>query len=219
MTPGQEVPVAPPAGAPAWRAVASLALIAAVAGTIVGLAWEGTRERIAANESLRLLAELGSVLPADRYDNRPQDDMVRLDLGDGELTPVYRARLHGQPSAAVLTVTAPDGYVGPIRLLVAMATDGRVLGVRVLEHTETPGVGDAIDEQRSPWIRDFIGRSLDDPPEAGWRPRQDGGQFDAIAGATISSRAVINGVRRAVQYFGIHQAEIFAAPAVGNQAK
>lgn len=216
MSPEREIPVAPPGRAPAWRAVASLTLIAAVAGTILGLAWKFTHQRIAANESLRLLAELNSVLPADRYDNQPQDDMALLDLGDGELTPVYRARLRGQPSAAVLTVTAPDGYVGPIRLLVAVATDGHVLGVQVLEHTETPGIGDAIDGRRSPWIGIFTGRSLEDPPEAGWRAREDGGQFDAIAGATISSRAVINGVRRAVQYFAIHHEQIFAAPLARN---
>lgn len=214
MNGGREVPVASPARAPAWRAVLSLTLIAAVAGAIVGLAWEFTRARIAANESLRLLATLSSVLPADRYDNEPQNDVALLDLGSGKLTPVYRARLRGQPSAAVLTVTAPDGYVGPIQLLVAMAADGRVLGVRVLEHTETPGIGDAIDGRRSPWIGIFTGRSLEDPPTAGWRARQDGGQFDAIAGATISSRAVINGVRQAVQYFGTHREQIFAAPAV-----
>lgn len=209
MTPEREVTVAAPGGTPAWRAVLSLTLIAAVAGTIVGLAWEGTHQRIAANESLRLLAELNSVLPVDRYDNQPQSDVVFLDLGDGDTTPVYRARLDGRPSAAVLTVIAPDGYAGPIKLLVAVAVDGRVLGVRVLEHTETPGIGDAID---SGWIGIFTGRSLEDPPEIRWRPREDGGKFDAIAGATISSRAVINGVRRAVQYFVIHQEEIFAAP-------
>lgn len=213
MNPEREVAVSGPAGSPAWRAVLSLALVAAVAGLLIGLAWDRTRQRIAHNESLRTLELIRSVLPGDLYDNQPQEDRVLLDLGDGGPAPVYRARLHGQPSAAVFTVTTPDGYAGPIQVLVGLALDGQVLGVRVLSHSETPGIGDAIDGSRSPWIGIFRGRSLGDPPAQEWRVTQDGGQFDAIAGATISSRAVVGAVGRAVAYYADHRQQVFAPEA------
>jgi electron transport complex protein RnfG len=113
---------------------------------------------------------------------------------------------------AVLTIVAPDGFVGPIRMLVGVTADGKVLGVEVAAHTETPGIGDAVESGKSTWLQVFTGRSLGDPPELLWNVRPDGGDFDAIAGATVSSRSVVGGVRRAVQYFAAHREEIFPAP-------
>ena len=120
--------------------------------------------------------------------------------------------LTASPSAAVLTSLAPDGYSGQIRLLVAITVDGRILGVRVASHSETPGIGDVIEAGKSPWIGTFSGRSLDNPEESRWRLRRDGGDIDAISGATVSSRAVVAATRRAMQYFRLHRDEIFAAP-------
>jgi Na+-translocating ferredoxin:NAD+ oxidoreductase subunit G len=198
------------------RAILGLALVAAVAGAIVGLAWDSTRSRIADNEARRTRAELNAILPPGVYDNQPERDVTWLDPGDGVAAPVYRARRNGQPVAAVLTWMAPDGYAGPIRLLVAVDYAGRVLGVRVTAHSETPGIGDAIDARRSDWITGFAGRSFEDPPAAAWGVTQDGGDFDAIAGATYSSRAVVGGVRGALDYFLAHRARIFDAPAISG---
>lgn len=189
---------------------AGLAAIALTVALLVGGAWQYTRQRIADNESRRTLAEISAVLPADLYDNQPHRDRVLLDTGSGQLLPVYRARWNGAPVGAALTIVAPGGFVGPIRLLVGIAADGRVLGVRVAAHTETPGIGDAIESKKSSWLQVFNGRSLGDPPELLWNVRADSGEFDAIAGATVSSRSVVGGVRRAVQYFAAHRDEIFA---------
>jgi len=199
-----------PAGA---RPVAALLLMLLVAAALVAGAWRYTRQDIAENVARRTLDEISAVLPENLYDNAPHRDVVLLDTGGGKPVPVYRARRNGAPVAAVLTIVTSDGYVGPVRLLVALAADGRVLGVRVTAHAETPGIGAAIADQDSPWLAAFAGRSLADPPEARWAVRRDGGDFDAIAGATVSSRAVVGGVRRAVQYFVTHQDEIFAPPA------
>jgi Na+-translocating ferredoxin:NAD+ oxidoreductase subunit G len=174
--------------------------------------WRYTRQDIADNAARRTLEEISAVLPATLYDNAPHRDVVLLDTGGGKPVPVYRARRNGVPEAAVLTVVEPNGYVGPVRLLVGIAADGRVLGVRVSEHVETPGIGAAIADRDSPWLAGFAGRSLADPPAARWSVRNDGGDFDALAGATVSSRAVVGGVRRAVQYFATHQDQIFAPP-------
>jgi electron transport complex protein RnfG len=212
---GQEQELGMPvrANRPGWQAVASLAGFAAVAGLVVGLAWDSARERIADNEARRVLVELSAVLPAALYDNEPHRDMIRLALPDDEPRQIWRARRAGKPVAAVLTSLAPDGYSGQIRLLVAVTIDGQILGVRVSNHSETPGIGDVIEADKSPWIGSFDGRSLGEPEESRWRLRKDGGDIDAISGATISSRAVVAATRRAMQYFRLHREEIFAMPA------
>jgi electron transport complex protein RnfG len=121
-------------------------------------------------------------------------------------------RLGGRTLAVLLGAVAPDGYSGAIRLLVAVGTDGRVIGVRVLEHRETPGLGDFIETRRSDWIHGFAGRSLGDPPPAGWQVRKDGGEFDQFTGATVTPRAVVRAVRNALTYFDRHRTELLAQP-------
>jgi electron transport complex protein RnfG len=213
---GQEKELGMPvrAARPGWQAVLSLAAFAALAGVVLGLAWDSTRERIADNEARRVLEELSVILPPALHDNEPHRDMIVLDKPGDEPRQIWRARLDGKPAAAVLTSLAPDGYSGQIRLLVAIAVDGRILGVRVASHGETPGIGDVIEARKSPWIRSFDGRSLEDPEESRWRLRKDGGDIDAISGATVSTRAVVAATRRAVQYFRLYREEIFAAPAI-----
>ncbi len=195
---------------PSPRTLAGLAVILVVAAVLVGGTWHYTKQRIADNGARRTLAEISTVLPASLYDNEPHKDMVLLDTSDGQPLPVYRARRNGSPVAAVVTVIAQDGYIGPIRMLVGIAADGRVLGVRVTSHKETPGIGAGIAKDPSGWIAGFSGRSLANPPDSHWNLRTDGGDFDAIAGATVSSRATVGGVRRALQYFTTHADEIFA---------
>jgi len=198
---------AEPASAGSLAALTALVTVVAV---LVVTTWYYTHERIAEYELRRTQAEISTVLPASLYDNEPARDRILLDTGSGRLMPVYRARWNGAPMGAVLTVIAPDGFVGPIRLLVGISAEGRVLGVQVAAHSETPGIGDAIEQGKSAWLRVFNGRSLADPPESLWSVRADGGEFDAIAGATVSSRSVVGGVHHAVQYFATHRNEIFA---------
>jgi electron transport complex protein RnfG len=203
-------PVGPgPAGA---RRLAGPGMILLLVALLVGGAWRYTRQPIAVNEARSSLAEIASVLPGVRYDNDPWRDGLLLDTGNGERLPVYPAWRGNLPVAAVLTVVVRDGYVGPVRLLVGLAADGRVLAVRVVSQSETPGIGAAIADRGSALLAQFAGRGTDDPPVARWTVRADGGDFDAIAGATVSSRAVVGGVRRAVQYFPVHRPEIFAPP-------
>ena len=165
-----------------------------------------------------MLQKLQAVLPApDHYNNAPQLDVlpvVDAVLGD-EALPVYRARLDGEPVASVLTAIAPDGYVDEIRLIVGVDTDGVLTGVRVTDHRETPGLGDGIQTDRSDWILAFAGRRIQELPATGWALRRDGGDFDQLTGATITSRAVVKAVSRAVRYYAAHEAALYqpvAAP-------
>jgi len=173
-----------------------------------------TRERSTRNETAQIMKVLRTVLPPGGYDNEPDRDRILVRspdlLGSDEPLPLYRARLRGAPVAAVLTVVAPQGYVGPIRLLVAIDVDGRIIGMRTLAHRETPGLGARIDATQPGWLRLFRGRSLTEPPADAWTVRRDGGQFDQISGATVTSRAVVRAARDALLYFERHRAEIFA---------
>ncbi len=202
-------------GAYVLVAAVLLGLYALIGTGMVVYTHAATEQRIADNDRRATLRAIATVLPRDLYDNDPLRDTRRILAPKwlGSRTPalVYRARRHGQPAAAVFTAVAPDGYGGPIRLLVAIDAGGRVLGVRVVSQQETPGLGDAIDASHSNWAAGFSGRGLGDPPLAKWKVKRDGGVFDQFTGATISPRAVVGAVRRCLQYFQAHRAEVFAA--------
>ena len=193
---------------PAGRMAVAAGILAAFAAAGVGLVAfteVSTRERIAANERAYLLRALNEVVPADAHDNDMFSDTIQVSdeelLGTPEAITVFRAFSGGQPAAVILTPIAPDGYSGAIRLLVGIATDGRLTGVRVTSHRETPGLGDGIEAARSDWIVGFDDRSLADPALARWTVRRDGGDFDQFTGATITPRAVVKAVRNALLYF------------------
>jgi electron transport complex protein RnfG len=198
------------------RAALLLAAAAVVTVGVVAIVNDLARPRIEANERAQRVAQLAEVLGGTRYDNDLLQDVVTVRdaerLGTDETLPVYRARQAGQPVAAILTTVAPDGYAGSIRLLVGIAADGRLLGVRVLTHRETPGLGDAIDERKSTWIDGFKGRSLGDPAPERWRVKKDGGDFDQFTGATVTPRAIVRAVLNALLYFEANSATLLAAP-------
>ena len=206
----------------AMRAAAILGVAAAVMVGLVSVVHDLAQPRIEASQRAQRLAQLTAVLGAIRYDNDPLADVTYVRdpewLGVDEALPVHRARLAGEPAALLVTTVAPDGYAGPIRLLVAIDAGGRLLGVRVLSHRETPGLGDAIDERRSPWIRIFDGRSLSDPPTGRWQVRNDGGDFDQFTGATVTPRAVVAAVRNVLVYHAQHRERLYSAPAAAAAA-
>lgn len=197
-------------------AVAALILTGfAVVGTgLVAVTYTSTRDIIAEAQRAALEASLNQLVPPDRYDNRITEDRIEMVapewLGTGEPVTVYRARKNGRPVALFATPVAPDGYSGPIQLLIGVYIDGTLAGVRVLSHKETPGLGDGIDEKRSPWILAFDGKSLDNPRPDGWKVKKDGGVFDQFTGATITPRAVVKATRKFLEYVRTHQAQLFA---------
>ncbi len=197
-----------------------LLLFAVVGTALVAYTFDNTRERIAANERAVLLRKLHNLITPERHDNVLLEDTLTVRdkslLGTSDPVMVYRARKAGKPVALVISPTAPDGYSGTIKLLVGINVDGTLSGVRVVSHRETPGLGDAIDESRSDWIRQFDSRSLQDPPLERWEVKKDGGDFDQLTGATITPRAVVKAVRQALLYYREHQEALFASTATGS---
>jgi electron transport complex protein RnfG len=190
-----------------------LFLFAVIGAGLVAFTFDSTAEKIADNERRALLRSLNELVPQSRYDNDIFSDIVYVQnselLGTSDPVPVYRARKNGWPVAAVLAPVAPDGYSGTIRLLVAVNVDGTLAGVRVVQHRETPGLGDAIEAERSDWILGFNGRSLSDPVTERWKVKRDGGDFDQFTGATITPRAVVKAVKEALLYFQAHSQTLF----------
>lgn len=111
------------------------------------------------------------------------------------LNRIYIAKKADKTTAYAIQGTAPDGYSGNIVLLMGIEPDGKVLGVRTLQHAETPGLGDKIETRISDWILSFAGKVFSLENEAAWAVKKDGGQFDQFTGATITPRAVVNNVR------------------------
>ncbi len=198
---------------PVLVSAAFLFLFAVIGSGMVAYTHENTAERIHDNERRALLKSLHELIAPERYDNDIFHDVLyvrdRQLLGTDKPVAVYRARKNGWPVAAVIAAVAPDGYNGSIRLLVAINLDGTLAGVRVVEHRETPGLGDAIETSRSDWILGFRGKSLENPGKEGWKVKRDGGQFDQFTGATITPRAVVKAVHNALLYYRQYGKELF----------
>ena len=146
------------------------------------------------------------------YDNALEQDTISINndkLNPRQASTIYRARKNGQAVAVVMTVTAPDGYSGDITMLVAVNTNKEITGVRIIEHKETPGLGDKVDINRDDWVLDFNGKSLVNPNIEQWKVKKDGGEFDGFTGATITPRAVVKAVANSLQYFQDHQDSVF----------
>lgn len=190
-----------------------LAAFAAMTVAVVAVTQQTTQSRIAEAERAAQVRALGEILPADSYDNELLDNVIYLHeplLGHRKATPAYLASADGKPAAIIMQANAPDGYSGSINLLVGILADGTLSGVRVIQHKETPGLGDQIELAKSPWIKNFDGKSLDNPNEHGWAVKKDRGEFDQFAGATITPRAVVGAVHKALQYFDQNHTELFA---------
>jgi electron transport complex protein RnfG len=186
--------------------------------TLVALTFTSTKDIIAENERRALLSNLNALVPRKRYDNVLEADFIRVIepklLGTAEPVTMYRAYRGGRPVAILGTPVAPDGYSGPIKLLVGVYVDGTLAGVRVLSHRETPGLGDAIDIPRSDWIRVFDGKSLRNPSPEYWMVKRDGGAFDQFTGATVTPRAVVKATRKFLEYFQKNRNQLFLARSV-----
>lgn len=195
----------------------ALGLLGLVGAGVLAWVQQHAAPRIEAQQQRMVLQTLNQMIAPDAYDNALHQDRLILTAPAFFRSPapvvIYRARRGGQPVAALMELTTPDGYNGNIRLLLGIRQDGVVLGVRVLSHKETPGLGDGIERRKSDWITQFDGRSLGDPPAAGWAVQRQGGVYDQLTGATITSRAVIQAVQRGLEYFRRNREMIFQQPA------
>jgi len=206
-------------------ALTGVAVAAVVAAAAYGVdtTYEWSHGRIAANERARVVARLNSVLdPGLRGRDLTTTRIAAADrdlLGSEDPVDVFVLTDAGTPVATVFATVAPHGYNAAIGLLIGVSPEGVVTGTRAVRHRETHGLGDAIDVARSDWILQFDGKSLLAPAPPRWAVDQDDGALDAIAGATVTSRAVVSAVKNTLLYFEQHHDALYARAAVAAETE
>lgn len=196
--------------APAFISAIILAAFAILGSSLVGFSYESTHEQILENQRETLRRQINEVFPEAQHDNIVIDDVVSIkegELGDDEVK-VYRATLKQIPTGLIYSPVTADGYSGDILLTIAIDENNQVTGVRVLQHKETPGLGDKIETRRSGWIKSFDGTSLTSPRAEKWAVKRDGGDFDQFTGATITPRAVVKAVKNTLQYHQLNKEKL-----------
>jgi len=187
----------------------SLAIAALATSAALAFANRITHPSIVEAEKRDLQTSLSEVLPVGYADNDLLQDAIVIPGSNGKPLTVYRSRKAGAINGAVFK-TIGLGYAGEIIVLIAVDTEGTMLGARVIKHQETPGLGDKIEAAKADWIHDFEGKSLASPPPEKWLVKKDGGIFDQFAGATITPRAVVKAVKEGLDYYAAHREEILA---------
>jgi len=210
MTDGDDKKIAPKI----WASGLILAALAAICTALVAFTYNLTAPRIVANEQAYLEQSLAPLLAGIPYTNNLSESTLIIPPphelpGNGPAT-IYRVYADERPVAALFAVTARDGFSGPIKLLIGIDTAMSITSVRILEHRETPGLGDLIEFSKSDWLTQLEKTSLESPPRDSWSIKRDGGVFDQLTGASITPRAVIKAVKATLLYFEENRDSVFA---------
>lgn len=186
-----------------------LGLFALVTAGVVATTQQLTKDKIRDSKLRAAQAALYEIIPRDRHDNdllldtRPvppeYEDLMGLAGQPDQQKQIHIARRDGEAFAAIIPTVAPDGYGGPIEMILGVNSDGSIAGLRVTSHNETPGLGDYIDVKKGNWALSLNGKTLDTLSD-GSRPISDPG-FDQLTGATITRKAVLGQVRRTLEFF------------------
>ncbi|WP_154222239.1 electron transport complex subunit RsxG [Marinicella rhabdoformis] len=186
-----------------------LAVMTALASALLMGSDAFTAAPIAEQKERALMRSLALLMPEGSYDNDVLAEKLTVNepviLGHRKAADVYLGYLKGEFSVAAIPVIAQNGYSGDIELMVGVRADGRITAVEVLGHKETPGLGDLIERRKGDWLLQFEGQQLNKVTQAEWSVKKDGGKFDQITGATITPRAVVSAVKKALKYFENHQ--------------
>ena len=184
-----------------------LAVFALITAVILASTDRLTEDRIAESERLAAQKALFEIIPVERHNNdllmdiQPIPEKYWSTLGLESGGDIHIARLDGEPVAAIIPSITPEGYSGDIAMIVGVNFDGSIAGVRVVEHRETPGLGDKVDLRKSDWILSFNDKSLNNPKPDAWNVKKEKGDFDQFTGATITPRAVIHQIAKTLEYF------------------
>ncbi len=177
-----------------------LGLLSLLAAGLLGGGNLSTHEEIKRRLEEDLRISIAQVVPEDLHDNNLIQSSFIMNGPGGQPTVIYQGMRNGKITAVAYSVIV-YGYSGKINTIMAVDPEGKILGVRVLSHTETPGLGDKIEASKSDWVLGFSGLSLDTPPAEQWAVKKDGGHFDQFSGATITPRAVVKAVKSGLEFF------------------
>ncbi|MCF6300999.1 MAG: electron transport complex subunit RsxG [Proteobacteria bacterium] len=192
---------------PTWKLAIVLAVITVLASGLVILSHGMTAEKIEQQKRLKILKSLHSLIPATMHDNDLLSDPIEIFepiiLGHRKPMLVYVGTKNQRLTGIALPVLAQDGYSGDIELMVGIDVDGKITGVNIIAHKETPGLGDLVDANKSDWLLQFPEKSLRNT--SAWKVKKDGGDFDQITAATITPRAIVKAIKKALNYYKNNQ--------------
>jgi electron transport complex protein RnfG len=184
------------------KMVLALFLVSAIASTSLGIIYALTKDTISEARKLQKQNTINTVLP--NFDNDPLENIEKRSV-DGDTLYFYFAEENGERVGTAVETFTNKGFSGKIKLMVSFTPDGKIYNLSVLEHNETPGLGDKMEKEKSldkntgqSWNSQFEGK---DPAEFRLSVKKDGGDVDAITAATISSRAFCDAVQRAYDEF------------------
>ncbi|CAM8401238.1 RnfG Predicted NADH,ubiquinone oxidoreductase, subunit RnfG [Candidatus Methylopumilus universalis] len=193
----------------------AMIIFSLVASAALSISYFLTKTPIEESDARAKRMFLNQVVPSNLYDNNLVKDTISVEpnplIGNKKNIDIYRAKKNNQVIAVIIETIAPDGYSGEIKTLVGVDQKDKILGVRVITHKETPGLGDYIEVDKSHWIKNFNLKSLDETGEKEWAVKKDGGDFDYVSGATITSRAVIKSTYKSLLYVKENKKRLFAS--------
>ena len=185
------------------RSATRMSVFIVVAILVLTATYQMTQAPIEQAKQSALLRSLSQVMPEHHYDNALTQDTRQVKdarLATDQAVTVYRARKDGQPAGLVIPAVTDQAYAPGMKILVGLNADRQIIGVRAIEHQETPGLGDKIEPEKSDWIHTFKGKTLETPPPQQWTVKKYGGQFDQFSGATITPKAVVEKVKAVLQF-------------------
>ena len=193
---------------------AAMIIFSLLASTALSISYFVTKTPIEESDARAKRIFLNQVIPSNLYDNNLVKDTISVEpnplIGNKKNIDIYRAKKNNQVIAVIIETIAPDGYSGEIKTLVGIDQEDKILGVRVITHKETPGLGDYIEIEKSQWVKNFDLKSLDKMTEKEWTVKKDGGDFDYVSGATITPRAVIKSTYKSLLYAKENKKRLFA---------
>lgn len=185
-------------------AITPLLLTSLVCVFFIVLIHQLTKEKITENRQRAALTIINDVMPAN-YDNDIFNDNIKIDvptyINNTNSITAYRARLNNQPVAVSLMPVMTKGYNGSISLIIGIAYDGTLNGVRIISHHETEGFGDKAHQDKSDWLLQFNNHNIETSAKDKWAIKKDDGEFDQLSGATITSRSIINIIYKTLEYY------------------
>lgn len=192
---------------------ALLGLFAVITTGLIAFTNTATKEKIKEAKHIAHGKALLEILPNGQHNNKLLDDHMKINhplLAHKSAQDAFFARVDGKPHAIIIPASAPEGYGGPIELIVGITYSGTITGVRVIPpHSETPGLGDKVEIVKSDWILGFNGKSLENTADRYWKVKKDGGKFDQLTGATITPRAIVKSVFNTLKYFEHNKEQLF----------
>ena len=216
------------------RLTLSLGLIAGCSAALMARVYVFTQGPIAARALKNTNKALQQLLP--EFDNQPTEETLTLNSPENTPVTFYLARKGDELVGTAAEIVTGKGFSGDITVMAGLDCKGRITTVLVTRHSETPGLGSVVAERKRKktilnlfdepeeglppnpvldQLNGLSGMAVDATtgatwthPEGEWKLRKDGGDLDAVTGATITSRAVVDAVHQIAAAFAANHEKL-----------